>query len=181
MSKRMKAFLVVILIGGIVMTGVGLALAGNSRNSIATSQGTGNRYGVEGKHNGYRMTGDKSMYRYRMKMGEEIASYLGITEDELRAERVSGKSLAEIAEANGKTEEGLINFITGKMTEQLNTLLNEGKIDETRYETMLNNINKKVKEMVERTEVGPMNGGFRSYGFKDHSRGLRPGIGKCNP
>ncbi|MNR26240.1 hypothetical protein D3C85_1434370 [compost metagenome] len=50
---------------------------------------------------------------------KEIAAILGITEEELAAERKAGKSLAEIAEAKGITEDRLIAKIKDSLTDEL--------------------------------------------------------------
>ncbi len=51
------------------------------------------------------------------------ATYLGITEAELRTQLRSGKSLADVAAANGKTRDGLIAALTQAATTQIATLV----------------------------------------------------------
>lgn len=52
-----------------------------------------------------------------------IAGILGITEEELAAERKAGKSLAEIAQAKGISEDQLIAKIKDSMTDQLKSFV----------------------------------------------------------
>lgn len=51
------------------------------------------------------------------------ATYIGITEAALRTELASGKSLADVAVANGKTRDGLIAALTAAATTQITTLV----------------------------------------------------------
>lgn len=51
------------------------------------------------------------------------ATFLGITEDELRAELQSGKSPLEIAEEHGKTQDEIRDFLIEQATEQIDARL----------------------------------------------------------
>ncbi|HUQ41753.1 MAG TPA: hypothetical protein VM052_04550 [Candidatus Limnocylindrales bacterium] len=51
------------------------------------------------------------------------ATYIGITEDALRAELASGKSLADVAVANGKTRDGVIAALTAAAQAEITTLV----------------------------------------------------------
>ncbi|NOV01668.1 hypothetical protein [Paenibacillus planticolens] len=53
----------------------------------------------------------------------EIASILGITENELNTERKSGKSLAEIAQDKGITEDQLIAKLKDQLTDELKSFV----------------------------------------------------------
>ncbi len=176
MNKKIKGFLVALIIGGIILTGAGVVFAGsrNANRPTATNSAEYKLCGV--REDGLRNSaGEYGFAGSARNIMEKIATYLGITQDGLEAERQAGKSLTEIAEANGVTQEGLINFITSSRTEQLQAFLDEGIIDQTRYETMLNAFSERVTEMVERTEIGPRSGAFGTSG---HGR-LRKGT--CTP
>ncbi|OCT11496.1 hypothetical protein A8709_07465 [Paenibacillus pectinilyticus] len=54
---------------------------------------------------------------------KEIAAILGITEDELAAERKAGKSLAEIAQAKGISEDQLIAKLKEGLTDKLKSFV----------------------------------------------------------
>ncbi len=143
MNKKMKVVLVAALIIGIVITAMGFAFAAN-KNVVSANSVKRNHLAAVGKGpllgNGYKFG----------KMQEALAAYLGISVDNLKTELKSGKSLIEIAESNGKTKQGLINFIVGKIKTNLKMLLNEGKIDQARYNTAITNIGERVKAMVEK-------------------------------
>ncbi len=84
-------------------------------------------------------------------INQDIANFLGITLDQLRSEVRAGKTLAAIATEHGKTEQELINFIVAKEKAILDDALKTGKITEDRYNTMIANLEARVKERVETT------------------------------
>ena len=53
------------------------------------------------------------------------ATYIGITEAALRTELEAGKSLAEVAVANGKTRDGLIAALSAAATQAIGTLVDQ--------------------------------------------------------
>ncbi|HKY52236.1 MAG TPA: hypothetical protein VJP45_13345 [Candidatus Limnocylindria bacterium] len=53
------------------------------------------------------------------------ATYIGISEADLRTELASGKTLAEIAVANGKTRDGLIAALSAEATKQISTAVDQ--------------------------------------------------------
>lgn len=53
------------------------------------------------------------------------AEYIGISEEDLRTELQAGKSLAEIAVANGKTREGLIAALSAAATEKIGQFVDQ--------------------------------------------------------
>ena len=177
MNKKIKGFLVALIIGGIILTGAGVVFA-RSRNADRPAINSA-EYKLDGAKEGrLKDSATKGEYGFAgsaRNIMEKIATYLGVTEDELKAERCDEKSLAEIAEVNGVIQEELINFITSSRTEQLQALLDAGKIDQTKYEAMLNTFSEKVTEMVERTETGL---GSKAYNSSKHGKERK---GTCRP
>lgn len=53
------------------------------------------------------------------------ASYIGISEADLRTELQSGKTLAEVAVAHGKTRDGLIAALSAEATKQITTAVDQ--------------------------------------------------------
>jgi DNA-binding phage protein len=53
------------------------------------------------------------------------AAYIGITEAELRTELQTGKTLAEVAIAHGKTRDGLIAALSAEATKQITTAVDQ--------------------------------------------------------
>ena len=85
---------------------------------------------------------------------DNAASILGLTVEQLQAERLSGKSLAAIASGKGITEDTLIAKLLQARTANVNELLTAGKITQAQADYMLSNMAEHVKVMVERTNVG---------------------------
>ena len=57
-----------------------------------------------------------------------VASYLGISIDELRTEFGSGKTLAQIAVAHGKTSDGLVTALLADAGKRLDTAVSTGRL-----------------------------------------------------
>ena len=136
--KKFNKVLVVSLVGvAIVLGSIGVALAGNG---FMRGEGRTPPSNAQGAPMGKLMDID---------LLQELPAFLGMTEDEIRTELDNGKTLVQIAESKGKTEEELINFIVSKKEEALKSLLEEGKITQEQYDRAIENIDDRVKEMVE--------------------------------
>jgi len=90
-----------------------------------------------------------------------VAGFLGMTEEQLHAARLEGKSLADIA---GTEKDDLIKAIVSDKAGKLEQLVKDGKLTETQAGLMIENMTARVQTMVERTDVGPAagQGGMRS-------------------
>ncbi|MGC8757555.1 MAG: hypothetical protein ACP5QX_03780, partial [Caldisericaceae bacterium] len=120
--KKFVWLIVGVLVVGVVLGGVGIAYAANG-NSATSSSGIGNLL-----RNAF---GRGIRVGMNVSLDTDIANFIGITVDQLKTERESGKSLAAIATEHGKTEDALIQFIVTKETTNLDTLLKDGKITQT--------------------------------------------------
>ncbi len=80
--------------------------------------------------------------------GKAILTYLGITQDALRADLKAGKSLAEIATAKGKSVDGLKALITSEMKAPLDKWLADGKLSKERYDKAVAALPKLVDRIV---------------------------------
>src|SRR6478672_6742777 len=69
--------------------------------------------------------------------GAAVASYLGLTRAELRAQLRSGKSLAQIATAHGKTVAGLKAAILTGAKARLDRAVTAGKLTSAQEQTLL--------------------------------------------
>ncbi len=104
---------------------------------------------------------------------DEVATLLGMTADEIRAERQAGRSLAQIAAAKGISEETLVETILDARKADLAQLVADGKLTQAQMDLMVERMGTQITSMVERTDVGPafgrgqarpggmMGGGFR--------------------
>lgn len=80
-----------------------------------------------------------------------VAKYIGVTPKELRTELRSGKSLAQIATAHGKTEEGLVNAIVAPLETRLDKAVQDTWLTQQQADAILARITDAVKKAVERT------------------------------
>ncbi len=86
---------------------------------------------------------------------EAVEALLGMTAEQLHAERLAGKSLAQIAADKGISEETLIQTILDAKKAELAKLVADGKLTQAQMDLMVQNMQTQIKAMVERTNVGP--------------------------
>jgi hypothetical protein len=99
---------------------------------------------------------------------DAAATYLGLTEAELRSELESGKTLAQIATAHGKTVDGLVGAILNAAKEKLDAAVAAGRLTRAEADSMLAGLKERVTDFV--------NGRFpRPFGDHHGRRGFRGG------
>ncbi len=86
-----------------------------------------------------------------------IATYLGLTSDQLRADLGNGQTLAQLATAQGKTVSGLESAILADVKTRLDTAVADGKLTAAEEATRLANLQAHVADLVNST--GPPGGG----------------------
>ena len=86
-----------------------------------------------------------------------IATYLGLTAAELRTQLEAGKTLADLAKAQGKGVSGLKDAIVADAKTHLDADVAAGKLTAAQEATMLADLKSHVDDMVNRT--GPPAGG----------------------
>jgi len=94
--------------------------------------------------------------------GAAITTYLGITAAELRTQLQAGKTLAQIATAEGKTVSGLEDAIVADAKTHLDAEVADGNLTAAQAATKLANLKDHVSDMV--TSTGPPAGGHRGPG-----------------
>jgi len=170
MSKRFKkiAFLTA-LVAILSLAFAGVALADDPNGTDGTVPYCGGP-GMGGFH-GHGAT------------GFGVASdLLGLTPEEIHAQRLEGLSLAEIAAAQGVSEDDLVAAIVAAKAEFLQERVADGYLTQEQADLMLERMTERTIEAVNRTEVGPFAGmGSRSgNGFGDgqfgHGRGHGGGM-----
>lgn len=82
------------------------------------------------------------------------ASYLGVTEAELRAEIQSGKSLADVARAEGKSVDGLKAKLKDGLETKLDAAVKAGRITRAQADEILARMTERLDGMVE-GKLGP--------------------------
>jgi polyhydroxyalkanoate synthesis regulator phasin len=89
--------------------------------------------------------------------GDAIASYLGLTQEELRAQLEAGKTLAQIATAQGKSVSGLEAVMYAQVESKLDQAVTDGKLTAAQEQTMLADLKSNLDEFVNHS--GPPGGG----------------------
>ena len=97
-----------------------------------------------------------------------VSELLKMTPEEIRAERLKGKSLAMIASEKGISKEQLVNAILVEKKEKLDVLVADGKITKEQAELCQQQMKARIEANVDRTEAGNP---FKGKG--------RVGKGKC--
>ena len=82
---------------------------------------------------------------------ETAAGYIGITEARLRAELESGKSLAQVATAHGKSVDGLIDALVAAAKDKLDTAVSAGRLTEAQETEMLGVLRDRISSAVNNT------------------------------
>ena len=79
------------------------------------------------------------------------AAYLGLTREQLRTELKSGKSLAQLATAKGKTTSGLVAAMLAPVKERLAKAVAAGRLTRQRADEILKRLTERVTQAVQHT------------------------------
>jgi tyrosyl-tRNA synthetase len=122
--------------------------AAKLKERIANAKGLGLRIRMAiAKHRGALVRGA------RVKERGAAATYIGITRQELRTELRSGKSLAQIATAHGKTAAGLVDAMLAPAKARLDKAVQNGRLTQQQESQMLARLQDVLQKVVERTPV----------------------------
>jgi hypothetical protein len=91
---------------------------------------------------------------------EAAAGYIGITEAELRTELESGRSLAQVANAHGKSVDGLIDTLVAAAKDKLDDAVSAGRLTKAQETEMLSVLKDRITSAVNNTG-GPGEPHFR--------------------
>jgi polyhydroxyalkanoate synthesis regulator phasin len=98
---------------------------------------------------------------------DEAASYLGLSETELRAQLRDGKSLAQVARDRGKSVDGLVDALVAAAKERLDEAVAAGRITKAEESSVLNDLRQRITNRVEATGLGlPRFRPFEGFGFR---------------
>lgn len=97
--------------------------------------------------------------------GEKLAAaatYLGLTGAQLRTQLEAGKTLADVAKAQGKSVDGLVKTMVDAEKAELDKAVQSGRLTAAQKQQILSQLNQRVTEMVNGTMGhGPgMHGGW---------------------
>ena len=77
-----------------------------------------------------------------------VATYLGLTEAELRTELRSGKTLAQIATAHGKTADGLVQALYDANKKTLDAAVSAGRLSQSEEDSLLAGLKQRITDFV---------------------------------
>jgi len=172
MSKRLKVILAVVGVAGLLLVTVGgSVLAAGPANGAGSGTdcdcGQEMRLGDGGSGNGF----------YGSGVCDAVCQLLGITQDELHALRLEGKSLAEIAADRGVSEDALVEAIMAVKRAAVQEQVEAGTLTQEQAELKLQNMLAATYRAVNRTTGGPSGGsqGGAGNSWGECSDGTGPG------
>jgi len=109
-----------------------------------------------GFHHGFGFRGD---------ILDAAATYLGLTEDQLRTQLESGKSLADVAKAQNKSVDGLKQAIVAAFQSKLDQAVKDGRLTSDQRDQLLADFKAHIDDLVNGTPparpAGAFHDGFR--------------------
>jgi len=76
------------------------------------------------------------------------ASYLGVTAAELRTSLESGKSLADVAKAQGKSVDGLVGALVDAAKQRLDADVSAGRLTDAQRQSILTDLERRITNLV---------------------------------
>jgi hypothetical protein len=104
---------------------------------------------------------------------DAAASYLGLTEAQLRTELDGGNSLAQVAKDHGKSVDGLVNALVADLKKHLDDDVAAGRITKAQEDSFLADAKQRITDFVNGKGPGGLRYGFRH--FDGAPRGFRGG------
>ncbi len=141
MTKKVKWIIAAVVAGLLVMAITIPALAAGPTGTPNPTNTGGPGWGNGG--------GPGSM------MDDVITKLLGMTAEQIQEQRQAGKSLAQIAATKNISEDTLINTILAERKADLQKLVDAKTLTQDQANQRLEFMKTQIKQMVERTTVGP--------------------------
>jgi uncharacterized protein YidB (DUF937 family) len=102
---------------------------------------------------------------------DAAASYLGLTEAQLRTELEGGKTLAQVAQSHGKSVDGLVNALVADAKKHLDDAVAAGRLTRAQADQVLNGLHDRIASRVNsRAPDGPPDGFRQGFGFRHFAR-----------
>ncbi len=95
--------------------------------------------------------------------GADIAEFIGVTPEELRAAIEGGQSVVQVAEANGVSEQELTDYLLGEIETKLAEAVESGRIDQATADEKLAGAADKIAECINREGPREHSGAFGSF------------------
>jgi hypothetical protein len=101
---------------------------------------------------------------------DAAATYLGVTEAQLRADLEGGKTLAQVAQAHGKPVSGLVDVLVADAKRHLDAAVADGRLTKAQETDMLGGLRDRITSMVNFNGRPGDHDGFRPQGFREFGR-----------
>ncbi len=99
---------------------------------------------------------------------DAAATYLGLTDDQVRSQLESGKSLAEIAKAQKKSVDGLEQALVKEVQNRLDQAVQDGRLTKAQEQRILSGLKQHIDDLVNgKVPDRPRFGFRRGFGFGD--------------
>lgn len=170
MSKKLKWLIGVVVAGLLILAIAVPALASGPTGTPTPSGTTPPCGGCNGAGYGQGLGGG---------MDDVVTGLLGMTEEQIQAERQAGKSMVQIAAAKNIDENTLINTILTDRKADLDKLVADQKITQVQADQMLTQMKDRVITMVNRTTTGAPEWAGQGNGAR--SNGKMGNAGNCTP
>ena len=99
------------------------------------------------------------------KFLDAAASYLGLTTDQLLTQLQSGKSLADVAKAQGKSVSGLEQAIITDVRSRLDQAVKDGKLTQAQADQIISDLKSHIDDLVNNSFPGPTPTGKQGSGM----------------
>jgi len=87
--------------------------------------------------------------------GDEVTGLLGLTPEQICEQRQDGKSLAQIAESQGVSEEALVDAILTCRQDSLQQMVESGRLTQEQANLRLEVMEQNIVKAINRTAIGP--------------------------
>jgi uncharacterized protein YidB (DUF937 family) len=94
---------------------------------------------------------------------DPAAAYLGLTEEQLRTELESGKTLAQVAQAHGKSITGLVDALVADVKKHVDAAVAAGRLTQAQANELLNGLRDRITSRVNSREPDGPPLGFRHF------------------
>jgi hypothetical protein len=105
------------------------------------------------------------LFRFGLR---SAATYLGVTEAELRDALRDGKSLAEIAKDEGKSVDGLVDALVAEQTARLDEAVADGRLTKAQRNEIVEGMHERIERMVQAEPMGALRGFGHRFGPAHH-------------
>ena len=96
---------------------------------------------------------------------DAAATYLGLTEAQLRTDLDGGKTLAQVAQAHGKSVGGLVDALLADAKQHVDAAVAAGRLTQSEANDLLNGLRDRITSRVNsRAPEGGPSEGFRHFG-----------------